>query len=115
MRKKHAEEQAALHGAYKVQCSAFITACDPLSEHCDASPTSHPICCACSIAMAPPAEPLRLIPDNWSADQALTVVELLDDLRERICTHYQLALHELQREQRVPPVNAHLNDIDDPF
>jgi hypothetical protein len=42
-------------------------------------------------------------------------VELLDDLRERICTHYQLALHELQREQRVPPVNAHLNDIDDPF
>ncbi|MGF6300110.1 hypothetical protein OKW42_003440 [Paraburkholderia sp. WC7.3d] len=23
-----------------------------------------------------------LIPDNWSADQALAVVELLDDLRE---------------------------------
>ena len=41
-----------------------------------------------------------LIPDTWSADQALAVVELLDDLRERICTHYQLALHELQREQR---------------
>jgi hypothetical protein len=56
-----------------------------------------------------------LIPDTWSADQALAVIELLDDLRERICTHYQLALHELQGEQRVPPVNAHPNDIDDPF
>jgi hypothetical protein len=55
------------------------------------------------------------IPDDWSANQALAVVELLDDLRERICTHYQVALHELLREQRVPPVNAHLNDIDDPF
>ena len=56
-----------------------------------------------------------LIPGNWSADQALAVVELIDDLRERICMHYQLALHELQREQRAPPVNAHLTDVDDPF
>ena len=56
-----------------------------------------------------------LIPDNWSADQALAVVELIDDLRERICMHYQLALHELQREQRAPPVNAHLTDVDDPL
>ena len=56
-----------------------------------------------------------LIPDNWSADQALAVVELINDLRERICMHYQLALHELQREQRAPPVNAHLTDVDDPF
>jgi hypothetical protein len=56
-----------------------------------------------------------LIPDNWSADQALAVVELIDDLRERICTHYQLALHELQREQHAPPVNVHLTDVDDPF
>jgi hypothetical protein len=29
-----------------------------------------------------------LIPDNWSADQALAVIELIDDLRERICMHY---------------------------
>ncbi|OXC74864.1 hypothetical protein [Caballeronia sordidicola] len=55
-----------------------------------------------------------LIPDNWSANQALAVVELIDDLRERICTHYQFALHELQREQRTPPVNPHIND-EDPF
>ncbi|CAH2813607.1 MAG: hypothetical protein CBCREVIR_3800 [Candidatus Burkholderia crenata] len=56
-----------------------------------------------------------LIPDNWSAEQALAIVELIDDLRERICTHYQFALHELQREQRAPPVNARLTDVDDPF
>jgi hypothetical protein len=56
-----------------------------------------------------------LIPDAWSANQAVAVSELLDDLHERICILYQLAPHELQREQRVPPVNAHPNDIDDPF
>jgi hypothetical protein len=56
-----------------------------------------------------------LIPDNWSADQALVVIELIDDLRERICMHYQFALQELLHEQRAPPVNPHLNDVDDPF
>lgn len=56
-----------------------------------------------------------LIPDNWSADQALAVVELIDDLRERICMHYQFALHELLHEQRAPPVIPHLSDGDDPF
>ena len=56
-----------------------------------------------------------LIPDNWSAEQAFAVVELINDLRWRICTHYQLALHELQREQRAPPVNTHPTDVEDPF
>jgi len=56
-----------------------------------------------------------LIPDNWSADQALAVIELLDDLRERICMHYQFVLHELQHEQRAALVNPHLRDVDDPF
>jgi len=56
-----------------------------------------------------------LIPDNWSADQALAVVELIDDLHERICMHYQVQLHEQLHEQRAPSVNAHLNDLDDPF
>ncbi|AMR77267.1 MULTISPECIES: hypothetical protein [Cupriavidus] len=52
-----------------------------------------------------------LIPDNWSPEQALAVVELIDDLRERICAHYQLALHDLLREQRSPPEKS----LDDPF
>jgi hypothetical protein len=55
------------------------------------------------------------IPDDWSADQALAIIELLDDLRERICMHYQLVLHELQHEQRAGPVNPHLSNVDDPF
>lgn len=56
-----------------------------------------------------------LIPENWSADQALAVVELLDDLRERICMHYQLELFELQHQQRADLRNAHPADADDPF
>ncbi len=57
-----------------------------------------------------------LIPDNWSADQALAVIELLDDLRERICMHYQFVLHELQHEQRAAPVSPHLSSVEnDPF
>ena len=56
-----------------------------------------------------------LIADNWSPEQALAVVELIDDLRERICRHYQLALDDLLREQRAPPDNPHPHDIADPF
>lgn len=58
-----------------------------------------------------------LIPENWSADQALAVVELIDDLRERIVGHYQIALNELLREQRSPPGNPHLprDNEADPF
>jgi hypothetical protein len=39
-----------------------------------------------------------LIPDNWSPEQALAVVELIEDLRWRICMHYYLALHDLLRK-----------------
>ncbi|MCX5545639.1 hypothetical protein M3A49_40540 [Paraburkholderia sp. CNPSo 3076] len=55
------------------------------------------------------------IPDNWTADQALAVIELIDDLRERICMHYQFALHERLHEQRAPPVIPHPSNGDDPF
>ena len=41
-----------------------------------------------------------IIPDNGSPEQALAWVELLDDLREVIGSHYQLQLFELLREQR---------------
>jgi hypothetical protein len=56
-----------------------------------------------------------LIPDNWSAEQALAVIELIDDLRARICMHYGLALHALLQDQRAPPDDDHCNDPDDPF
>ena len=39
------------------------------------------------------------IPAYWTPEQAQAVVELLDDLRERIAAHYQLQLIDLYREQ----------------
>ena len=41
-----------------------------------------------------------IIPDDWSSEQALAVVELLDDLRQIIWQRYQLQLQELFQEQR---------------
>ena len=57
-----------------------------------------------------------ILPANWTPEQALAVVELLDDLREVICTHYQAPLHELWCEQRGEYLDDDtFNDIcDDP-
>jgi hypothetical protein len=41
-----------------------------------------------------------IIQDDWSPEQALAVVELLDDLREVIWRRYQIPLLELLNEQR---------------
>lgn len=41
-----------------------------------------------------------LISADWTPDQALAVIELLDDLRDRIWVRYELALFELIREHR---------------
>lgn len=43
-----------------------------------------------------------IIPADWTAEQALAVFELLDDLRQQICVHYGVQLHEILREQRGP-------------
>ena len=43
---------------------------------------------------------LRIDP-QWSPDQAMAVVELLDDLRDRIWRHYESILLEKYREERV--------------
>lgn len=53
----------------------------------------------------PPSPGLELtipfaIPAYWTPDQAQAVIELLDDLRERILAHYQLQLSDLYREQQ---------------
>ena len=40
-----------------------------------------------------------LIACDWTPEQALAVVELLDDLRDRILRHYQLPIMELMREE----------------
>ena len=59
-----------------------------------------------------------LLPDDWTPQQALAVVELLDDLRDRICAHYQIPLHDLLREQRCLlelPDDSPLGTNDPPF
>ena len=59
-----------------------------------------------------------ILPDHWSAEQALAVVELLDDLRHQIWAHYHLPLLELVREQHTPrdePANLNEPLGDPPF
>lgn len=51
-----------------------------------------------------------LIDPDWSPDQALAVIELLDDLRERIWAHYELALLTQFREERVTRNDVPLTD-----
>ena len=43
-----------------------------------------------------------ILPDDWTPEQALAVVELPDDLRERIWAHYEIPLHELLRDLYQP-------------
>jgi len=41
-----------------------------------------------------------IIPEDWSPEQALAVIELLDDLREVIWNRYQQQLQQELRKQR---------------
>jgi len=40
-----------------------------------------------------------LISKEWTPEQAWAVIELLDDLRDRIWCHYQLPIQELLRDE----------------
>ena len=51
-----------------------------------------------------------LIDPNWSPDQALAVIELLDDLRDRIWTHYEIVLQQKLRDERVTRHNVVISD-----
>lgn len=51
-----------------------------------------------------------LIDPDWSPEQALAVIELLDDLRDRIWAHYELALVTKLREERVTHRDVGIND-----
>ena len=51
------------------------------------------------------------IDPDWSPDQAMAVIELLDDLRDRIWAHYERVLQQKFREDRV---TQHHVPIDDP-
>ena len=42
-----------------------------------------------------------LIDPNWSPEQAMAVIELVDDLRERIWSHYEDVLLDRFQNDRV--------------
>jgi hypothetical protein len=59
-----------------------------------------------------------LVQEDWSPEQALAVIELLDDLREVIWQRYRLPLQELLCEQRCPKDTSDsksINETDPPF
>lgn len=51
-----------------------------------------------------------LIDAEWTPEQALAVVELLDDLRERIWAHYGTVLFERYDADRVTEYEIELTD-----
>ena len=58
-----------------------------------------------------------LISTDWTPEQAWAVVELLDDLRDRIFNHYLESIQELLREERgitgeQQEELSNLNDLD---
>lgn len=54
-----------------------------------------------------------LIDPNWSPDQAMAVIELIDDLRDRIWSHYEIVLQRKLRDERIS--NCDVITSDPPF
>ena len=56
-----------------------------------------------------------LINTDWTPEQAWAVVELLDDLRERIWNHYLIPIQDLLREERgmTGELQEKLSNLDD--
>ena len=50
------------------------------------------------------------IPAYWTPEQAFAIVELLDDLRDRIWAHYSVQLLDQYREQYGPADSHHTDD-----
>lgn len=51
-----------------------------------------------------------LINSNWSPDQAMAVIELIDDLRDRIWSHYEIVLQQKFREERITEYDVDISD-----
>lgn len=51
-----------------------------------------------------------LINPHWSPDQALAVIELIDDLRDRIWAHYEIVLQQRLRDERITEYNVDISD-----
>ncbi len=55
------------------------------------------------------------IPTYWTPEQTIAVFELIDDLRERIWSFYQVDLQELTRQQHQPEPVDPIDEDDPPF
>ena len=51
-----------------------------------------------------------LINPNWSLDQALAVIELIDDLRDRIWSHYEIVMQQKLRDERLTGYDVNISD-----
>ena len=51
-----------------------------------------------------------LIAPNWSPEQAMAVIDLLDDLRDRIWSHYEIVLQQKLRDERITHHNVVISD-----
>ncbi len=51
-----------------------------------------------------------LIDPHWSPDQAMAVIDLLDDLRDRIWAHYEPVLIDKYREEHVTLLDVQITD-----
>ena len=51
-----------------------------------------------------------LIDPNWSPEQVVAVIELLDDLREHIWSHYETALFDKFQSDRISTYNVKISD-----
>ena len=65
------------------------------------------------VSNAPPLTIPLNIPAYWTPEQAFAVVELLDDLRDRIWAHYCAQLLDQYREQYGPADSHHTDDATD--
>jgi hypothetical protein len=54
-----------------------------------------------------------LIQEDWTPAQACAVVELLDDLREVICSHYQLQIQQYLQDDRTEVTSSTDITLDD--
>lgn len=43
------------------------------------------------------------VPEDWTPEQALAVFELLEDLREVICSRYLADIQRVMRDERQQP------------
>lgn len=63
-----------------------------------------------------PTQITHALPATWTPEQALAVVDLLNDLLELIWQHYDIALGDIMREQYDAPSDRVDDEIpiDDP-